>query len=110
MMESKTLRFITHQSFFSVVRSGDLEAVKQVLDKLSGDDQAEGSSITDLMAMQNDAGETPLYVAAENNLEDVFSYLLQFSTVQILKIRSKSDLHPFHVAAKRGHLGTCSEV
>ena len=109
-MESKALRFITHQSFFSVVRSGDLEAVKQVLDKLGGDDQAEGSSITDLMAMQNDAGETPLYVAAENNLEEVFTYLLQFSTVQILKIRSKSDLHPFHVAAKRGHLGTCSEV
>lgn len=51
-------------------------------------------------------GETALYVAAENNLEEVFSYLLQFSTLQILKIRSKSDLHPFHVAAKRGHLGT----
>ncbi|XP_022990084.1 ankyrin repeat-containing protein At2g01680-like [Cucurbita maxima] len=110
MMESKALRFITHQSFFSVVRSGDLQAIKRVLDKLAGDEQAEGSWITDLMAMQNDAGETALYMAAENNLEEVFSYLLQFSTVQILKIRSKSDLHPFHVAAKRGHLGIVKEL
>ncbi|XP_023550854.1 ankyrin repeat-containing protein At2g01680-like isoform X2 [Cucurbita pepo subsp. pepo] len=109
-MESKALRFITHQSFFSVVRSGDLEAVKQALDKLAGDEQAEGSSITDLMAMQNDAGETPLYVAAHNNLHEVFTYLLQFSTLQILKIRSKSDMNPFHVAAKRGHLGIVREV
>lgn len=57
------------------------------------------------MAMQNDAGETALYVAADNNFQEVFSYLLKFCDVDIVKIKSKSDMDAFHVAAKNGHLG-----
>lgn len=105
-MDSRSLRFITHQAFFSAVRSGDLESLSRLVDKLNQDESGDGSSnLSDLMAVQNDAGETALYVAAENNLEDVFGYLLRFCDIQTLKIRSKSDMNVFHVAAKRGHLG-----
>ncbi|KAF3432116.1 hypothetical protein FNV43_RR26855 [Rhamnella rubrinervis] len=104
-MDSKSLRFITHQAFFSAVRSGDLESLSPLVDKLTQDESGDGSSLSDLMAVQNDAGETAVYVAAENNLEDVFGYLLKFCDIRTLKIRSKSDMDVFHVAAKRGHLG-----
>ncbi|KAH7516281.1 ankyrin repeat-containing protein At2g01680 [Ziziphus jujuba] len=109
-MDSKSLRFITHQVFFSAVRSGDLEKLQQVADKLTQDESGDGSSLSDLMAVQNDDGETPLYVAAKDNLEDVFGYLLRFCNTQTMKIRSKSDMDVFHVAAKRGHLGIVNRL
>ncbi|KAK2378203.1 ankyrin repeat-containing protein [Trifolium repens] len=56
------------------------------------------------MSMQNDVGETLLYIAAENGVKDLFRFLLSFCDLEILKIRSKSDMKAFHVAAKRGHL------
>ncbi|KAL7163493.1 hypothetical protein ACSBR2_039576 [Camellia fascicularis] len=102
-MDSKSLRFITHQSFFSAVRSGDLESLKRLIED-------EGSDHSSLMALQNDSGETALYIAAENNFQEMFSYLLKFCDLQIAMIRSKSDFHPFHVAAKRGHLGIVKEL
>lgn len=104
-MDSKSLRFITHQSFFSAVRSGDLKVLKQVLENLIQDEPLDGSSLSVLMALKNEAGETALYIAADNNFEDVFDYLLRFCDIQIVKIRSKSDMDVLHVAAKRGHLG-----
>ncbi|XP_050373689.1 LOW QUALITY PROTEIN: ankyrin repeat-containing protein At2g01680 [Argentina anserina] len=103
MMDSRSVRFLTHQSFFSAVRSGDLDSVKQLVEKLASD--GEGSTVADLMAMKNDAEETALYVAAENNLEEVFGYLIKFCDVEVAKIRSKVDMNAFHVAAKKGHLG-----
>lgn len=106
-MDSKSFRFITHQSFFSAVRSGELETLKDIIDKLTKDEAPDESSlVSDLMAMQNDAGETALYIAADNNFQEVFSYLLKFCDVDIVKIRSKSDMNAFHVTAKKGHLGT----
>ncbi|XP_031271673.1 ankyrin repeat-containing protein At2g01680 [Pistacia vera] len=111
MMDSKSLRFITYQSFFSIARSGELEAVKRIIDELKKDEVPDGSSlVSDLMVMQNDAGETALYVAADNNFQEVFSYLLKFCDVDIVKIRSKSDMDAFHVAAKKGHLGIVKEL
>ncbi|WJX10337.1 hypothetical protein P8452_01074 [Trifolium repens] len=60
--------------------------------------------------MQNDAGETLLYIAAENGAKDLFCFLLSFCDLEILKIRSKSDMNAFHVAAKRGHLEIVREI
>lgn len=57
------------------------------------------------MAVKNDADETALYIAADNNLHEIFTYLLQFCDLQTVMIRSKSGMDAFHVAAKRGHLG-----
>ncbi|XP_024991741.1 ankyrin repeat-containing protein At2g01680 [Cynara cardunculus var. scolymus] len=99
---SKSLRFISHQSFFSAVRSGDLESLKAIV---NDDEDSDTASASALMAMQNDAGETALYIAAESNLQDIFTYLLKFCDLQTVKIRSKLDFDAFHIAAKRGHLG-----
>lgn len=115
--DSKSLRFITHQSFFSAVRSGDLPTIQSLLGReapAEGEQEdlegqqlhlPDGSAVSDLMAMQNDAGETLLYVAADNNMEQVFSYLLRFCDLSIVKIRSKSDMDAFRVAVVHGHLG-----
>ena len=107
LMDSlKSFRFITHQSFFSAVRSGDLETLKNIIDNLTKDEAPDGSSlVSELMAMQNDTGETALYISAANNFQDIFSCLLKFCDVEIVKIRSRSDMNTFHVAAKKGHLG-----
>jgi len=84
--------------------------VKLIIDRLAQDEVAhdrdrDRASVRALMALQNDAGETPLYIAAENNLVDMLSFLLNFCDPQIAGIRSRADLDAFHVAAKRGHLG-----
>ncbi|KAL3501976.1 hypothetical protein ACH5RR_036425 [Cinchona calisaya] len=97
-MDSKSFRFITHQSFFSAVREEDLEALKNLIE----DDESDPSSF---MALQNDAGETALYIAAENNFLEIFSYLLGFCDLQTVMINSKANMDAFHVAATRGHLG-----
>ncbi|CAN1138306.1 Ankyrin repeat-containing protein At2g01680 [Linum perenne] len=116
-MESKSLRFLAHQSFFSAVRSADLPTLKQIIDKLHKDhhsssspSSSSSSPVTDLMALQNDAGETALYIAADNNLGEVFAYLIRLCDVEALKIRSKSGLDVFHLAAKKGHLGIVKEI
>ncbi|GMJ03720.1 hypothetical protein like AT2G01680 [Hibiscus trionum] len=110
-MESKPLHFLTQQSFFAAVRSGELESVKQLLDRLTKDEPCDGSSaVSDLMAAQNESGATGLYIAAENNSQEIFSCLLKFSDVEIVKIRSKSDMNTFHVAAKLGHLGIVKKL
>lgn len=110
-MESKALRFITHQSIFSIVGSGDFDGLKKVVEQLKNDDgggdgsSSSSSSLSEVMSLQNDAGETALYIAAERNLKEVFSFLLKLCDYEVVKIRSRSDMNAFHVAAKRGHLG-----
>ncbi|KAA3466212.1 ankyrin repeat-containing protein [Gossypium australe] len=110
-MESKSLRFLTQQSFFAAVQSGELQSVKQMLDKLTKDEPSDGSStVSDLVASQNESGKTALYIAAENNLQEIFSYLLKFCDVEVVKMRSNSDINTFHVAAKLGNLGMLCEL
>lgn len=105
MMEpsKSSLRFIAHQAFFTAVRSGDLDSLSQIV----GD---QPSDVSDLMSLQTDAGETALYIAADNNLEEIFSYLIKRCDLETVKIRSKSDLDAFHLAAKKGHLGIVKEL
>lgn len=103
-METKPLCLITQQPFFSAVESGDIESLKLIIDQLAQDEVPERGSIAALMSLRNTAGETALYVAADNNLVEMFNYLLNFCEIQIAMIRSKSDLSAFHIAAKRGHL------
>lgn len=86
-----------HQAFFSAVRSGDVKAVREVVDS------ADGSA--SLAGAQAEGGETALYIAAEGNMEEVFCYLLPFYTLETATIRSRLDLDAFHVAAKYGHTG-----
>ncbi|KAH6792685.1 Ankyrin repeat family protein [Perilla frutescens var. hirtella] len=100
---SKSLRFITHQSFFSAARSNDLESLKNLV-------QSEGSDPSSLMALQNDEKQTALFIAADNNFIETFIYLLSFCDLDTVKIRAKSDMDAFHVAAAKGHLGIVKEL
>ena len=76
------------------------------MEQLSKDESSDESAVSDLMSMQNDAGQTVLYMAAEHNHQEVFRHLLRFCNFEVVKIRStKSDMNAFQVAAKRGHLG-----
>jgi ankyrin repeat protein len=109
-MDTKNLRFITHQSFFAAVRSGDLESLKLIIRNENSDDHHHPSSVSALMALQTDSGETALFLAAKNNSREMFSYLLSLCDLNTVKIRSKSDLNAFHVAAKLGHLGIVKEL
>ncbi|MBA0849851.1 hypothetical protein Goshw_021510 [Gossypium schwendimanii] len=110
-MESKSLRFLTQQSFFAAVQSGELQSVKQMLDKLTKDEPSNGSStVSDLVASQNESGKTALYIAAENILQEIFSYLLKFCDFEVVKMRSNSDINTFHVAAKLGNVGMVKEL
>uniref|UniRef100_UPI001CB892AE ankyrin repeat-containing protein At2g01680 n=1 Tax=Erigeron canadensis TaxID=72917 RepID=UPI001CB892AE len=101
-----SLRFISHQSFFTAVRSNDLESVKLIINEETDKDLVNG-----LMGMQNDAGETAFYIAAQNNFQDIFCYLMKFcDEIEVLKLRSKSDFDAFHIAAAQGHLGIVKEL
>ncbi|KAF9605451.1 hypothetical protein IFM89_017470 [Coptis chinensis] len=89
---------------FSAVRSGDLHTLKQLLQAApSSSDHNE--AVSSIMSLQNDAGETSLYIAADNNLEQVFNYLLTFADLSSILILSKLDMNPFHITSKRDHLG-----
>lgn len=104
-----SVRFIAHQLFFTAVQSGDLKSLKEIIknEGLDPDHAVDASVSCGLMELQNDKGETALYIAAEKNHEKIFIYLLQFCDLKIVKIKSKSSgLDAFHVAAKHGHLGT----
>lgn len=62
------------------------------------------------MALKNDAGETALYVAADNNLEEIFRYLLKFCDFTIADTKTTVGMNAFHIAAKRGNLGIVKEL
>ena len=87
------------QSFFAAVRSDDVAAVRGIIDG-EGAEEAAG-----LMKATTEAGETALYIAAENNQEELFRYLVGFCDEETANIRSKKDMDAFQVAAKEGHAG-----
>ncbi|KAG1334178.1 putative Ankyrin repeat-containing protein [Cocos nucifera] len=94
------LRLLSHQAFFSAVRSGDLDGVRRVVE---GPDAGVEGAVAALMAAQTEAGETALYIAAENNYEELFRYVLPLCDFETATLRSRVDLNAFHVAAKQGH-------
>ncbi|XP_061369036.1 ankyrin repeat-containing protein At2g01680-like [Gastrolobium bilobum] len=109
-MDSKALCFITHQAIFNAVRSGELDRLKKLLQQQNKGESFDGSSsLSELMSLKNDAGETMLYIAAEHGFHDVFSFLISLCDLEVVKIRSKSDMNAFHAAAKRGHLNIVRE-
>ncbi|XP_077230398.1 ankyrin repeat family protein [Tasmannia lanceolata] len=108
-MDPRPLRLLSHQTFFSAVRSGDLAAVKSILEG-SKEESEDRSSLSSLMSLQNDAGETAIYVAADNNLEEVFSYLIKFCDLEIVEIKSNLGINALQAAAKRGNSGIVKEL
>ncbi|KAG9444478.1 hypothetical protein H6P81_015818 [Aristolochia fimbriata] len=104
-MDPRPLLLISHHLFFSAVRGGDLAAVVRIVEEAK-----DPESVTSLVSLQNEAGETALYVAADNNLEEVFSYLVKFCNLEIAGLKSRVGINALHVAAKRGNFGIIKEL
>lgn len=83
-------------------RAGNLSRVKEVLQNCDGSDSKE------LLLKQNQEGETPLYVAAENGHSLVVGEMLNYMDLEIASIAARNGYDPFHVAAKQGHIGKLS--
>ncbi|KAM0952784.1 putative ankyrin repeat-containing domain, PGG domain, ankyrin repeat-containing domain superfamily [Dioscorea sansibarensis] len=98
------VRLRSAQALFTAVRAGDIEEVRRIVDG------ADGGGGTALMAAQTEAGETALYIAAENNYVELVSYLVGFCDVEMAKMRSRLDLDALQVAAKHGHAGVVKEL
>lgn len=80
-------------------RAGNLGRVREILQN------CDGNGSKDLMAKQNQEGETPFYVAAENGHASVAAEMLKHLDLQTSSITARNGYDPFHVAAKQGHLG-----
>ncbi|KAL6505859.1 hypothetical protein OROHE_023238 [Orobanche hederae] len=105
-MDSNSLRFITHQSFFSAVRSDDLRSLKNLIQNEGSDPS---SSMVSLQ-LQDEEKATALYIAAENNFFGIFMYLISFCDLQTVMLRAKSDMDAFQVAAAKGHIKIVKEL
>ena len=88
----------SQQAFFTAIRSGDLDSVRRIVD-------SSGGNISSLMNIVNEEGETALFVAAENNLEDVVRYLAGYCNFGTAAVKSKAGITALHAAAKRGYTG-----
>lgn len=80
-------------------RAGNLSRIREILQN------CDGNHAKDLLAIQNQEGETPLYAAAENGHAGVVAEMLGYMDLQTASIAARNGFDPFHVAAKQGHLG-----
>ncbi|PKA47178.1 Ankyrin repeat-containing protein [Apostasia shenzhenica] len=95
-------------AMFDAVRSGDVEAVRRVLEEAA--EGGGGVAVTALLTAQTEVGETALYLAAERNMEEVVRYLVSRYDFEAAKIRSSLDMDAFQVAAKQGNVGIIKEL
>ncbi|KAM7489366.1 hypothetical protein LguiB_026850 [Lonicera macranthoides] len=85
-------------------RGGNLSKAREIFSKF------DGNGIKDLLANQNQEGETPLYVAAENGHALAVAEFLKHLDLQTASIAANNGYDSFHVAAKQGHLEVLKEL
>ncbi|CAL1410554.1 unnamed protein product [Linum trigynum] len=85
-------------SLHSAARSGNMAAVVEIL---SGSDEEE---LREVLVVQNQSGETPLYVAAEYGYVDLVREMIQYCDVADAGIKAKNGLDAFHIAAKQSDI------
>nr|XP_016471125.1 PREDICTED: ankyrin repeat-containing protein At5g02620-like [Nicotiana tabacum] len=85
-------------------RIGNLGKVKQLIEKF------DGKGIKSLLSLQNQQGETALYVAAENGHTLVVAEMLKYLDLQIASFVANNGYDAFQVAAKQGHLEILKEL
>ncbi|CAK8536158.1 unnamed protein product [Lathyrus sativus] len=82
----------------SAARAGNLEVVSKTLK------DAEGDELVELLARQNQDGETALYVAAEYGYVDVVREMIQYYDLAEAGIKARNGFDAFHIAAKQGDI------
>ncbi|GMH10121.1 hypothetical protein Nepgr_011962 [Nepenthes gracilis] len=80
------------------VREGNLKEVLRIVAS------SEDVELKGLLSMQNQSGETALFVAAECGYVDVVKELIKHYDMGSAAIKAKNGYDAFHVAAKQGNL------
>ncbi|XP_062081921.1 ankyrin repeat-containing protein At5g02620 [Humulus lupulus] len=82
----------------SAARAGNIAAAREIL---TGTGAAE---LKELLAKQNQSGETALYVAAEYGYVDLVREMIQYYDLADAGIKARNGFDAFHIAAKQGDL------
>ncbi|KAM0875563.1 hypothetical protein ACQ4PT_036689 [Festuca glaucescens] len=85
-------------------RAGQLAALRETL---SG---AEPEELRALLSKQNQAGETPLFVAAEYGYVELVSEMVKYHDVATAGIKARSGYDALHIAAKQGDVEVVKEL
>lgn len=87
-------------SFHHAARAGNLEGIREILSG-ARDDMA----LKELLAAQNQSGETGLYVAAEYGHVELVREMLQYHDANVASIKAKNGYDAFLISAKQGDVG-----
>lgn len=90
----------------TAVREGKTEIVLEMIGEYDGD----GVKLKDLLAEQNQSGETALYVAAESGHTDMVKILMKHSDSVLAATKAKNGFDAFHIAAKNGNLSELTKI
>lgn len=82
----------------SAARAGNIVAIKEIIDGTREED------LTELLSKQNSAGETTLYVAAENGYFELVREMIEFYDLAAAGIKARNGFDALHIAAKQGDL------
>ncbi|KAG4961313.1 ankyrin repeat-containing protein At5g02620-like [Glycine soja] len=82
----------------SAARAGKLAVLKDII--LETDE----TELHELLAKQNQDGETPLYIAAEYGYVDVVREMIQYYDLVDAGIKARNGFDALHIAAKQGDL------
>ncbi|XP_027340545.1 ankyrin repeat-containing protein At5g02620-like [Abrus precatorius] len=82
----------------SAARGGNVDVMKEIL---VGTDEAQ---LHELLAKQNQDGETALYIAAEYGYIDVVREMIQYYDLADAGIKARNGFDALHIAAKQGDL------
>lgn len=83
-------------------RAGNLSRIKEIFQN--------SSDCRSLLRKQNQEGETPLYVAAENGNALVIEEFLKYVDLDTASIKARSGYDPFHIAARQGYIEVLKEL
>nr|TKV96787.1 hypothetical protein SEVIR_9G452300v2 [Setaria viridis] len=88
----------------AAARAGQLASMREML---SGKDTEE---VAALLSRQNQAGETPLFVAAEYGYVALVAELIKYHDVATASIKARSGYDALHIAAKQGDVDVVREL
>ncbi|WOL04755.1 ankyrin repeat-containing protein [Canna indica] len=88
----------------SAARAGNLALLQDILSK-AGDEER-----NEMLCKQNQAGETPLFVAAEYGYVDVVHEMIKYHDAAMAGIRAKNGYDALHISAKQGDVDVVKQL
>nr|CAB3501208.1 unnamed protein product [Digitaria exilis] len=88
----------------AAARAGQLDSMREMLSGKGADELAA------LLSKQNQAGETPLFVAAEYGYVALVAEMVTYHDVATASIKARSGYDALHIAAKQGDVDVVREL